>query len=224
MTVENLNMDFAQAVSIDAGAMDWIPSPLPGVERRPLARAGAENGHATSLVRYAPGSAFDPHVHGGGEEFLVLEGVFSDESGAYGAGTYVRNPPGSSHRPSSPDGCLLFVKLHQMVPAETRQTVVDTTAETWLPGRGEGHTVLVLYQDDRETVALERLLPGRPLPADPAAAGGEELLVVDGSLSVNGYAWARHSWLRRPPGSAALLASAGEDGATLWVKRGHLSH
>ena len=39
------------------------------------------------------------HVHGGGEEFLVLEGVFQDEHGDFPAGSYVRNPPQSHHTP-----------------------------------------------------------------------------------------------------------------------------
>tara|TARA_B100001964_G_C13921089_1_gene460239 strand:- start:239 stop:367 length:129 start_codon:yes stop_codon:yes gene_type:complete len=40
----------------------------------------------TSVVHYAPGSYFSPHAHGGGEEFIVLYGVFSDEHGDYGPG------------------------------------------------------------------------------------------------------------------------------------------
>lgn len=70
-----------------------------GVQRRVLEREDAESGRATSIVRYAPGSAFSPHVHAGGEEFLVLEGIFSDESGDFGPGMYVRNPIGSKHLP-----------------------------------------------------------------------------------------------------------------------------
>ena len=61
-----------------------------------LERQGAESGRATSVVRYAPGSDFAAHTHTGGEEFIVLDGVFSDDSGDYSAGSYVRNPVGSS--------------------------------------------------------------------------------------------------------------------------------
>ncbi len=84
---------------------------MPGVERRMLERDGDEVARATSLVRFAPNSAFSAHRHGGGEEFLVLEGVFSDESGDFPAGTYARNPVGSRHVPSSELGCVIFVKL-----------------------------------------------------------------------------------------------------------------
>ena len=84
-----------------------------------LDRSGGEVARATSIVRYAPGARFDRHVHGGGEEILVLEGVFSDESGDHPAGTYLRNPPGSAHAPFSREGCVLFVKLWQFTAGDT---------------------------------------------------------------------------------------------------------
>ena len=74
---------------------------MAGVERRMLDRIGDEVARATSIVRYAAGSRFSPHTHGGGEEFLVLDGVFQDEHGDYPAGSYVRNPPTSRHTPGS---------------------------------------------------------------------------------------------------------------------------
>src|SRR5271166_6928854 len=86
----NLNADFTLRAAVHAATLDWKASPMPGVERRMLDRIGGEVARATSIVRYAPGSSFAPHVHGGGEEFLVLEGVFQDEQGDYPAGTYIR--------------------------------------------------------------------------------------------------------------------------------------
>ena len=83
----DLHADLTQRVMIDTGALAWSPSPMAGVERRMLDRQGAEVARATSIVRYAPGSSFERHCHGGGEEILVLEGTFSDELGDYPAGT-----------------------------------------------------------------------------------------------------------------------------------------
>ena len=68
---------------------------------------------ATTIVRYAPNSHFSKHSHTGGEEFIVLDGIFQDEHGDYSAGTYVRNPPTTSHTPRSDQGCIIFVKLWQ---------------------------------------------------------------------------------------------------------------
>ncbi len=100
---------------------------------------------ATSLVRYAPASAFPAHEHGLGEEFLVLYGVFSDEHGDYGEGTYVRNPPRSRHSPRTVPGCTIFVKLRQMQPTETERVVIDTATATWKPADPKGPRVLSLH-------------------------------------------------------------------------------
>ena len=88
-----LNMDFTQAVLIDTNKLDWVASPMSGVFRKPLAREGAERGHATSLVQYEAGSVFRPHPHPLGEEILVLSGVFSDQQGDFEAGSYFRVLP-----------------------------------------------------------------------------------------------------------------------------------
>ena len=108
-----LNADFSQRVAVHAARLPWVASPIAGVERRMLDRIGDEVARATSIVRYAPASRFSAHTHGGGEEFLVLDGVFQDEHGDYPAGSYVRNPPTSRHTPGSAPGCVLFVKLWQ---------------------------------------------------------------------------------------------------------------
>ena len=91
----NLNSDFTTRAAVHAGRLDWTPSPIPGVDRRMLDRVGEEVARATSIVRYAPGSRFSPHTHGGGEEFLVLDGVFQDEHGDFrpGAISATRRPP-----------------------------------------------------------------------------------------------------------------------------------
>ena len=77
-----LNANFQERVVLRPEDHQWVPSPMPGVTRMMLDRVGEEVARATSLVRYAPQSQFSPHAHGGGEEFLVLEGVFADEHGA----------------------------------------------------------------------------------------------------------------------------------------------
>ena len=71
-----LNMDFGERVVIETARVDWVPSPMPGVMRKPLAREDAERGHATSIVRYEPGASFRAHDHPLGEEILELEGIF----------------------------------------------------------------------------------------------------------------------------------------------------
>ena len=126
----NLNADFTKRAVVHAATLDWKASPIPGVERRMLDRIGDEVARATSIVRYAPGSHFSPHVHEGGEEFLVLEGVFQDEHDDFPAGSYVRNPPQSHHTPGFVAGCTIFVKLWQFDLADRAQVLVDTNKVT----------------------------------------------------------------------------------------------
>ena len=129
-----LHADLRQRALLDTRSLAWQPSPMAGVERRLLDRCGGEVARATSIVRYAPGSHFERHRHGGGEEILVLEGTFSDEQGDYPEGTYVRNPVGSSHAPFSAAGCVILVKLWQMHPADQRRVQIDTHRSEWVPG------------------------------------------------------------------------------------------
>ena len=124
-----INADLSQRAVVASDALPWVASPLPGVERRMLERDGDEVARVTSLVRYAPNSHFSAHTHSGGEEFLVLEGTFSDDYGDFPAGTYVRNPVGSKHTPHTDGGCLILVKLWWMHPDDQEFVRVDTTRE-----------------------------------------------------------------------------------------------
>ena len=121
-----VNADFTTVAVVDRAGADWIPSPEAGVERIMLDRIGDEVARATSIVRYAPRSSFARHEHAKGEEFLVLDGVFSDNHGDYPAGHYVRNPPGSGHTPYSNDGCRILVKLRQFDDRDLVHVVIDT--------------------------------------------------------------------------------------------------
>jgi anti-sigma factor ChrR (cupin superfamily) len=214
-----IHADFTRRVIVDTSAQPWSPSPEPGVERRPLDRVGGEVARATSLVRYAPGSSFPTHEHGGGEEILVLEGVFSDESGDHPAGTYLRNPPGSRHAPFSHEGCTLFVKLRQFAPDDTQRVRIDTRSAEWTSPSEAGLSRLILHRHREEKVALVRFAPGARVPEDPHP-GGEEVLVLEGVLSDETGHYPAGTWVRDPPGSAHAPFS--ESGCVIYVKEGHL--
>ncbi|SDU00238.1 cupin domain-containing protein [Stappia sp. ES.058] len=216
----DLNAEFERPAAVHAGELEWRASPMPGVSRRMLDRIGDEVARATSIVRYDAESAFSAHTHGGGEEFFVLEGVFQDEHGDYPAGTYVRNPPGSSHTPASRDGCVIFVKLWQFDPADRSHVIVDTSKASPVPHRDRpGVSVLPLFADGREDVRLEFWEPNAHV--DLAVEGGAELLVLAGSLRHGDEVFGRDGWLRLPVG-ARLDATAGAQGARVFVKTGHL--
>lgn len=212
-----LNADFSQRVLIHSEDMPWKASPMPGVDRRMLDRIGDEVARATSIVRYAPGSRFSAHTHTGGEEFIVLEGVFQDEHGDYPAGTYVRNPPTTSHTPGAEDGCTIFVKLWQFDPEDRNQFRKKMNSD--LAKSGDGISAQLLHEDDRETVRFVTLAPGAALDETPQ--GGAELLMISGEAVEGQDTLGTGAWLRLPQG-APLHITAGNEGAAFWIKTGHL--
>jgi len=196
-----LNADFEHASIMHGAALDWVASPTPGVERRMLFRIGEEKARATSIVRYAPNSHFPAHGHPGGEEILVLEGVFQDESGDYPAGSYMRNPPGSGHRPGSEPGCVIFVKLWQFRQDDRAHVAI----------RDAGGT---LFDNNHELVRIESWPSqhGKTLPNPDG---------LDGSFMSEGENFVRYSWLRLPAGRDLQLRT-GPEGTRVWFKSGPL--
>jgi hypothetical protein len=216
-----LNADFSQRAAVHAATLPWTPSPVAGVERRMLDRIGEEIARATSIVRYAPDSHFPPHTHGGGEEFLVIEGIFQDEHGDYPPGSYVRNPPTTRHTPGSAPGCTIFVKLWQFDADDRTEIRIDTSANRFAPAPDRpGVDTMPLFHDSREAVRLERWAANAGIALD--LPGGIEILVLDGNFTEGGEAFAPQSWLRLPAG-ARLDAKAGPSGARAWIKSGHLA-
>jgi hypothetical protein len=212
-----LNADFTKRAVVHGAAMPWQASPMPGVDRRMLERIGDEVARATTIVRYAPKSQFSPHTHGGGEEFLVLAGVFQDEHGDYPVGTYVRNPPTSRHTPSSVGGCIILVKLWQFDPDDRTQVTIDTTNQPYITDlTRRGAIALPLFEDDRETVRLEKWAANASISL--LAPDGLEIFVLQGGFRESGEVFEPYSWLRLPPDSR-LLAQSGAAGCQVWLKQ-----
>ena len=213
-----LNMDFSQRVVIESTKSDWQPSPAAGIERKLLEREEAERGRATSIVRYAAGSRFNTHEHPLGEEIFVLDGVFSDETGDYPAGTYLRNPPGSAHAPFSEQGCTLFVKLHQFARADRTTVRINTNTQRWLPGHG-GLQVMPLHSFETEHVALVKWPAGEVFQPHRHYAG-EEILVLSGEFIDEHGRYPKGTWMRSP--HASKHTPHVEQETIIYVKTGHL--
>lgn len=215
----DLNSDFSKRVVIDTTVMDWEASPMKGVKRRKLDRIGDEVARATTLVKYDPKSYFSAHTHSGGEEFYVLEGTFSDEHGDYPAGTYVRNPIGSSHTPHSEDGCIIFVKLHQFDKGDTKQFSVQTKEIEFMQGAVPGLTVLPLHSYGGESCALVRWAPNTMFNPH-RHFGGEEIFVIEGVFSDENGDYPKGTWLRSP--HMSMHHPFSKEGCLIYVKTGHL--
>ncbi len=216
-----INDDLTKPAIVQAAKLDWIPSPAAGVDRGMLFRIGGEVARATSIVRYAPGSAFPRHTHGGGEEIVVLEGTFQDEHGNYPAGSYFRNPPGTSHIPASEDGCTIFVRLWQFRAGDQAQIVRQ-------PGEGDGASprkgatsASVLFDDGQERVSLGDWAAGEAVTVENVR--GLEFLVLSGEMSVGGETLEAQGW-GRLPAHMDLKATVRPQGARIWIKDAPLLH
>jgi anti-sigma factor ChrR (cupin superfamily) len=215
-----INADLGRRAAALSAALPWQPSPDGSVDRRMLDRDGAEVARATSVVRYPPRSRFPRHVHGGGEEFLVLNGIFSDESGDYPAGCYVRNPPGSAHAPFSRDGCVIFVKLMQFDPGDVGHVVVDTNHTRGTTGDGPGLEEIELHRFGREHVRLVRTAAGTDLE-EMRWPGGAEFFVLRGEFADEMGTYPTGAWLRLPAGTRQRLSI--RPGTEFYLKTGHLA-
>jgi hypothetical protein len=209
--------DLDQPAQVNANEVDWVASPLAGVDRRMLERDGEEGARATSIVRYAPESFFSPHSHAGGEEYYVLSGIFSDESGDYPAGYYVRNPVNSSHRPFTKEGCQIYVKLRQMHPDDQAYVALDTRCAP--EEIMDGVASIALHNFQTETVLIRQ--PDAEQTYTEQSKTGLELLVLAGEIEIEGERYGPEHWLRYP-GEQSLAITAKTGDARLLVKKDHL--
>lgn len=211
-------MDRSLRVIIRTQEIPWIDSPSSNVKRKPLEREKAESGQVTSVVEYKPGASFKAHHHPMGEEIFVLSGEFADENGRYPAGTYLRNPPGSSHTPFSQKGCTLFVKLNQFSKDDSQQITLNTQNSDWLQGHGS-LKVMPLHQHLNNSTALV-LWPKGAQFQPHSHWGGEEIFVLDGIFQDEFGNYPKHTWIRSPHLSTHNPFS--NEGCTILVKTGHM--
>ena len=182
-----------------------------------------ESGQVTSVVRYEPHSKFPAHDHPGGEEILVLDGIFSDEHGDWPAGTFLLNPEGFRHAPFSDPGCVLLVKLRQFQGRERNHVVIATHELAWQPGAIPGVAYKPLYEQVgfSDRVLLERWDTGADLGITCYEQGAESF-VLDGEFADEAGTYTAGCWLRFPVGSQHRPRSA--RGCTLYVKRSGLPY
>lgn len=197
-----LNADLTQRASCNIHQLQWQDSPSPGVQRLRLEQDDDKPPveRVTSIVRFAANSAFSGHVHGGGEEFLVLQGVFSDQHADFPAGSYVRNPKGTGHAPHSDNGCTILVKLWQMSADDQQQLAINTNDRSLWASNTDGIETLDLFSAGYETVQMFRWPAGSEF-LNVNFAGGVEYFVLQGSFSDADDTYTEGSWLRLPAGS-----------------------
>lgn len=214
----NIHSDYSKRVVLNHHDLPWVASPSLGVERRMLDRQGGELAKATSIVRYQAGARFPSHTHEFGEEIFVLSGKFSDETGDYPTGTYIMNPPGSSHAPFSEHGCTLLVKLRHLGADQVEREIIDTNSAPWHQGMVPGLKVMPLMRQGSGST-LVRWAPQTYFNPHQHY-GGEEIFVVEGVFEDEHGRYPAGSWIRSP--HMSLHQPFSKEGCTIFVKTGHL--
>lgn len=224
-----INAQFQQPAIILPNQHDWVESAQSGVSRMMLDRIGEEKARATSLVHYQQSATFPAHTHPGGEEIFVLSGTFSDETGDYPQGYYLRNPVGSSHTPISHEGTLIFVKLWQMDPKDDAFVRVNTHADVHWTIK-DGNLICPLFNGFNEEVYLQRFNLDELLTDSQQAI---EILVLAGELlasdsmsaklsndcNIQAKRFPKYSWMRFPEHYPLDLV-ASQSGTSVLIKRG----
>lgn len=162
---------------------------------------------------------FSQHTHGLGEEIAVLDGILEDEFGSYGAEYYIKNLPGSSHAPSSAEGCTLLVKLRHIEPDDLERVVIDIRNATWHQALVERLKVLPLAAFATKNTAWVRWATATCFNPHRHYAG-EEIFLLDGVFEDDFGRYPVGTRIRSPHMSMHKPFSV--EGCTILVKTGHL--
>jgi anti-sigma factor ChrR (cupin superfamily) len=215
---QQIHTDLLTRVAVLPTELAWYPTDLPGIWFGCFESDPAVQEHpVTMLTQFEPGSFFPIHAHPGGEEILVIQGSFSDETGVHSTGTYMLNPEGFIHRPYSEELCLTLVKLRQHGGKHRQQVKTNIYQAPWRSGAIPQVEIQQLYQQCGfpERVWIERWQPGTTLPAE-IESEVKEIFVIEGNWSDELGDYPAGSWLRYPPNTAYYPSSA--IGCTIYVK------
>lgn len=253
----SINADLRRYCEINTNDIPCIASPQPGVYACLLELAGATIlDRATYIAKFDAGVSYPGHLHFGGEEIYILSGDMNDGVYQYHEGYYARHPINTSHKPESQNGCRLLVKSGQMIDrSEFDVLCVDTNdASLWNPATDKsGRMICSLYTNDitHESATIERWQPGTDVDSWTIAAGGEELYIIEGDITMTYHddeemnsgatepvsdeaatstvkapqqkSYVPGWWIRRPTSYAGRrLSVSTEAGVKFLLKRGHL--
>eukprot|EP00927_Polykrikos_kofoidii_P057022 TRINITY_DN51131_c0_g1_i1.p1 TRINITY_DN51131_c0_g1~~TRINITY_DN51131_c0_g1_i1.p1 ORF type:complete len:834 (+),score=103.57 TRINITY_DN51131_c0_g1_i1:77-2578(+) len=214
----DLNSDKKEEVLFRFADHRWIETEAGGVFRMPIERIGSPYTRVTTTVKFEPNRRFPGHVHGGGEEFIVIAGAWADcFSKGFPKYSYIRNYIGSKHSPLiGKDGCVIMVKLRHM-----SENHVEPNHRSWYAppphvNRNEKRTYdqafpdcniwdqlpsggfkRMLYQSPNERVSVE-YFPKDVTSFDiDVPKNGKEIYIVDGSFKDklgdhDEWSWARY--------------------------------
>lgn len=214
-----LNNDFARAVVVNTLEIPWQQEQSSEVLFRMLEQSNSECSRTTSITRLKSGAVISPLENVAGEEIIVFEGTYTDESGEYPAGSYIKNSTATRPVSVTQTDCTLFIKRGHLQQGDIERVVVDTHNSVWRQGMVGGLSVLPLSEFKGEHSALVRWQPGTVF--NPHRHwGGEEIYVLDGVFEDEFGCYPAGTWMRSP--HLSQHAPFSREGCTIFVKVGHL--
>jgi anti-sigma factor ChrR (cupin superfamily) len=213
------NDDLSQRVVLNSSSLPWVDSSLSCMQSKLLEHHTDEFAKSTSIVRYGANTQLGTQIYPLGQEILILEGDYEEGGGVYGAGTYIKNPPKSSHTIRSKSGCTLFVKNNYLTLDDDQRTILDTQRANWFQGLVTGLTVLPLAEFGTKHTALVRWAPETRFNPH-RHYGGEEILVLEGVFEDEFGKYPAGTWMRSPHMSGHHPFSI--EGCLILVMTGHL--
>eukprot|EP00567_Pseudictyota_dubia_P010997 CAMPEP_0197464424 /NCGR_PEP_ID=MMETSP1175-20131217/64017_1 /TAXON_ID=1003142 /ORGANISM="Triceratium dubium, Strain CCMP147" /LENGTH=365 /DNA_ID=CAMNT_0043000405 /DNA_START=97 /DNA_END=1195 /DNA_ORIENTATION=+ len=222
-----LHSDKSKAELVRTSEVEWkATSQAGGVYRKMIERQGTEKvARATTIVKFSPNQSFPRHVHDGGEEFLVLDGVWKDDYGDFGKYSYIRNYIGSGHTPSiGEEGCVILVKLRQMSLLSKGEPEHKNWGELTPIKAGGVYRKMIERQGTEKVARATTIVKFSPNQSFPRHVhdGGEEFLVLDGVWKDDYGDFPKYSYIRNYIGSGHT-PSIGEEGCVILVKLRQMS-
>ncbi len=151
----------------------------------------------------------------------MLGGTSQDEHSDYPAGSYFRNPPGTSHIPASKGGCTIFARLWQFRTGDQTQIVRQPGQGRQAKSRPGAGRATILFDDGPEEVRLEDWTAGETITI--ASTRGLEFFVLSGDMTI-GHETLGPQTRGRIPTGVDLTATIGSEGARIWLKDAPLLH
>jgi quercetin dioxygenase-like cupin family protein len=104
------DLTFVTTLKEQATNVQWQPYPLLSGLETGVLYVNREKQEVAYFVRAEAGLQFPTHYHAGSEEMILIEGDLSVDGQSYTEGAIICSEPGSSHQPSTINGCLLFLR------------------------------------------------------------------------------------------------------------------
>jgi len=173
----------------------------------------------TGLFHLSAGARLPPDPARRGTEILVFDGQVEFDGVLLSRHGYARRPTRPDPVVIATTESILFVKRGHIPPEDNFETVLEPHPELW-KGRQAGELqTLALHHHGGIAVSLMRYQPGTAAVIR-RRIGGEEILILEGTLLDERSAYPRGSWIRNPPGS--LHEPFSVEGCLIYLQTGHL--